>query len=755
MTLPAGALVDDVAITMTPLVNVAGLPPGAPFVAGVQFGPDGLQLFKPAVLTITLPPGIDATQLAGLQFHGAGVDVSRALMTVSGQTVKVTVTHFSGFLAATDPGGVLQPFFDAPRTATETFYTSRALTNDVAFLIGNLREWYYTVVDGRLVGAGASDARLAEALGSYVSWRFYVEAIGIALGLDQDRILRELAPELRQAANLARPALLAGVQRANARCVINHSLPAANAALRFQAIADALELVTPGGALDLETVLESLCVEVVYEDTQFPALPQPGQTASLQVQAGFAFEDDGVVRHQPLSVLIEGRHGIALSDIFRVGTTTAQGAYVDGFGIDANATQEGVQLDITTCLAAPASGSHLRKVCQQAFILRGLEVEPGTATVAPSATQQFGARMLGTPTTAVTWTTTAPGATVSAAGLFTAGTTPGSFAVTATSTANPSLSSRATVTIGGGVVRFVSIDTEVATNTLLGVIGDGLGNNVEIRRPIGDAAGLVSAVQAALVGVDRLSGVSIRLDLPATLAVNLSGFSVDTGASVTAGCGPGAVAGGTLNVSIGRTGVVETFQPITVRACGTTINLQAGAMGASAPLSIRVTQGGTVNANVASGQQIDVSFSDAGTVRMSPAGFRVVRLRSSTNVQASLTGPMDQGSLFELLDNVGLAFEPINVAGRLGSLNVANNRSSSFRVNAASVAPTDTNQFAVRIAGNVSVPLSAFNIGSITATPEGGALEITNNQGFSNAQALAFANARTVNGTVLISGNQP
>lgn len=451
--IPPGALVDDVTITMTPLAGVAGLPAGSRFVAGVQFGPDGLQLFKPAVLTITLPAGVDSSQIVGISYRGNGVELAPALTVATGQTVTVFITHFSGLLTVADPGNILHSFWDRRSPVGNQFANRVVLSTTTDAMIGVLRDWYNTVVAARLTGAAASDARLNDALTEYVFWRYAVELFGGALNLDQaPRILVELAPELRQSAGLAAAALQQGINRANARCVISHSLAEANAALRWQAIAAALEIAGPGSPLELDTVLLTLCVEVRYEDTRFPPNPRPGDDAELRIQAGFAFEDDGVVRHQPLHVLVEGVDGIVLADILRAATTDAQGIFTDTFGIDADAVNDGVRLDVTTCLAAPSSGSHLRKVCQQAFIVRGLTVEPSAATMAPGGTLQFGASMLGSPTTAVEWSTSSTGSTISPSGLFTAGQTLGTFAVTAVSTANRALRASATVTIQPAVV---------------------------------------------------------------------------------------------------------------------------------------------------------------------------------------------------------------------------------------------------------------------------------------------------------------
>src|SRR6185436_10718746 len=72
-------------------------------------------------------------------------------------------------------------------------------------------------------------------------------------------------------------------------------------------------------------------------------------------------------------------------------------------------------------------------------------VSPASTTVVTGGTRQFTATVTGTANTAVTWTAT--GGTITSAGLFTAGQTPGSFQVTATSVQDASKSASAAVTI--------------------------------------------------------------------------------------------------------------------------------------------------------------------------------------------------------------------------------------------------------------------------------------------------------------------
>ncbi|MBS1827263.1 MAG: Ig-like domain-containing protein [Acidobacteria bacterium] len=91
-----------------------------------------------------------------------------------------------------------------------------------------------------------------------------------------------------------------------------------------------------------------------------------------------------------------------------------------------------------------------------------VNVSPTTATLQPGATQQFTATVTGSTNTAVTWTAT--GGAINSTGLYTAGTTAGTFTVKATSAADTTKSATAQVTIA--TTPTVSISIAPTTTTL-------------------------------------------------------------------------------------------------------------------------------------------------------------------------------------------------------------------------------------------------------------------------------------------------
>ncbi|MEO8129735.1 MAG: Ig-like domain-containing protein, partial [Bryobacteraceae bacterium] len=93
-------------------------------------------------------------------------------------------------------------------------------------------------------------------------------------------------------------------------------------------------------------------------------------------------------------------------------------------------------------------------------------VSPISTTVLPGGSQQFTASVTGASNNAVTWTAT--GGTISAAGVYTAGPTAGTFTVTAVSVQDSSKSASATVTIQGAAPVGISLSPSSATLQLGG-----------------------------------------------------------------------------------------------------------------------------------------------------------------------------------------------------------------------------------------------------------------------------------------------
>ena len=451
LDVPAGALSDDETITLTPITKVGGFAVGKGIVAGVHAEPSGLHLLNPATLTITLPQA-PAERLIGFQYEGDGTEFGGALVVGTGATARLRVTEFSGFGAGTESSPELRAILARPSAAASQRFADEFLAlsaqgvRDQAAYLDVLRRWYRQVVRPGLTGAVGSDPRLRQALRDYNQWLIAVQQGSLVLGLAAD-LDTPMRPEQAEALGLVATALRDAVARADARCLAQHSLAEAETALEWQVIADAADVDTPANALDLDTVLDGLCVEAHYDDVTFPAPPPPGIQSVLRVRVGLAFIDGVPATGDTMDVEVDPHGTVELITIG--GDTDANG--VAEFDYTPLGDRE-LRLDIHSCGHVPGR-RRLKRVCQDAFVVRGLDVTPPSVTLAPGGTQQFQATLFGQPVT-VTWSTTT--GSIDQTGLLTAGTAPGTFEVRATNPVD-GRSTAASVTIPGTTTTTVPV----------------------------------------------------------------------------------------------------------------------------------------------------------------------------------------------------------------------------------------------------------------------------------------------------------
>ena len=114
LTVPADALLEPTAISITPLTSlaVAGLAADAAY--GVQLGPDGAQFSNFVTLTIAPPPGTNAPidRQIPIGWSGTQNTVSLAALDTSAREVHLKLLHFSGYallLARQGTNATLEP----------------------------------------------------------------------------------------------------------------------------------------------------------------------------------------------------------------------------------------------------------------------------------------------------------------------------------------------------------------------------------------------------------------------------------------------------------------------------------------------------------------------------------------------------------------------------------------------------------------------------------------------------------------------
>jgi uncharacterized membrane protein len=110
-----------------------------------------------------------------------------------------------------------------------------------------------------------------------------------------------------------------------------------------------------------------------------------------------------------------------------------------------------------------------------------VRIEPASITLAPGAQHTFQAIVEGTTNTAVTWVTTAGAGTITTAGVYTAPTTPGTYALGARSVADPNAIATATVTVAtppGATTYTITVLDGLAYGFALNEAGDVAGVDV-------------------------------------------------------------------------------------------------------------------------------------------------------------------------------------------------------------------------------------------------------------------------------------
>jgi hypothetical protein len=93
IAVPAGALADETPVTVTPVARLGGAA-GIRVLAGVEFGPDGTVLGKPATVSFELPRA--ATRAFGVAWFGDGQNLHRYSFAGGGTRATFKVVHFSG-----------------------------------------------------------------------------------------------------------------------------------------------------------------------------------------------------------------------------------------------------------------------------------------------------------------------------------------------------------------------------------------------------------------------------------------------------------------------------------------------------------------------------------------------------------------------------------------------------------------------------------------------------------------------------------
>ena len=106
LTVPPGALSNDVLVVATPIAHADGLPAAGGFLAGLDFAPEGLRLMLPATLHMATPRGISDSGPISFGYRGDGSDTFLIANSLDETGITLSLLHFSG-AAVTD--GPVEP----------------------------------------------------------------------------------------------------------------------------------------------------------------------------------------------------------------------------------------------------------------------------------------------------------------------------------------------------------------------------------------------------------------------------------------------------------------------------------------------------------------------------------------------------------------------------------------------------------------------------------------------------------------------
>ncbi len=483
LDIPPLALRDSVDITLTPVASYE-MPSGANLVAAAQFAPEGLRLAVPGRLAIVVPGG--APTARGFGYSGQGDSLHLDLLGRHGDTLFIPVRHFSGSGGATVTDvDLLTPSLPSDaavhayiEVATLSEQGAAAGSYDAHAIADAMIAWATDVVIPALQSAG-TDQQLLDATARFGDWMMVLTcgADGCGGGSlhlwpadDWVDIASLLLPTRDQLRLEAARALKAGIDRLNARCIANHDIQAASNTIYWRnlAVAQQLDALVPG--LDPASFNSHFCLAAVIESVTMPATLTAGVPAELQVKAGIRFGQDAPEHDYPLLVTVSvdnaapaGVSGYTTDGVYHA-TLTPTGASPLFLGINAGLVQEGLNV---------VQGIERDTTYEQSY--GHVAITPTAAILDAGAEAQFTATVTGLATSAVTWSAT--GGTLSGTSgtstTYTAGAAAGTYAITATSVADPTQQATARIEIVGGSATGAGIVTSAAYFHLTAVVQPG------------------------------------------------------------------------------------------------------------------------------------------------------------------------------------------------------------------------------------------------------------------------------------------
>ena len=255
LRIPQGALLADERITLTPLRSVRGLPLRGGSVAAVHVEPSGLQLMKPAVLTIRPTRPVPVAEQVAFGYYGNGRDAHAYPLTGDPARVEMQLVHFSGYgfgrAAPDDPGRAALQRASAHEArlqarVAEILGRERARQqrgeepSDTGDPLKDAAIEYFDAVLRPLMRTAETDERMAGCcMQRYLGWERQIQLLGMdAAGPRPGASDRELERRRMEgeasAARILANAYEKGVERAVRQCRQEHDLTAVSTLLGLE-----------------------------------------------------------------------------------------------------------------------------------------------------------------------------------------------------------------------------------------------------------------------------------------------------------------------------------------------------------------------------------------------------------------------------------------------------------------------------------------------------------------------------------------
>ncbi len=304
LEVPAGALFSPVTITMTPVKSIDGLPLSGGLAGAVELKPSGLVFARAGVLRIhtSKTPGT-GEQLAGFATNGDLSSRSLSMSATGSGEFAVLVSHFSVAGAGFGTTQDVSQFSVSPSAAIEGFFNQiiaiptpwEPASKAQAVQLGH--DAFQQVVLPTLQNAD-DDAALLDAVANYDRWRYMLDFID----LDGDVPIENLggeavhhvpdgfADDVSHAGEAAADALKLAISENNGVCGQRASLTALANIFFWQSQAARFGVEDIAHGLDIDSVLDGICAQVVFGVSSFPVIMRVGVPYTVYMYLGVRFE---------------------------------------------------------------------------------------------------------------------------------------------------------------------------------------------------------------------------------------------------------------------------------------------------------------------------------------------------------------------------------------------------------------------------------------------------------------------------------